>query len=168
MEENSTCRYDIKNIVTGSNAERSHTIDFVKGLLIVLVIVGHILPGALDESLARWIIYSFHMPLFMTVSGYLVKREKLKEISWGKFILKYLRRIVIPWTIAVLFFYSIGCNGTYSLKMLLSAFVTPYYHLWFVVAYCAFMVLTKLVSVCVGGVLRINDFSSFMCCAEVP
>ncbi|MGP3155807.1 acyltransferase family protein [Serratia marcescens] len=53
--------------------ERSLSFDFLKGLLILLVIVGHLLPGSADVGL-RGAIYYFHMPLFLGVTGYFVRR----------------------------------------------------------------------------------------------
>ena len=53
--------------------ERSLSFDFLKGLLILLVIVGHLLPGSADVGL-RGAIYYFHMPLFLVVTGYFVRR----------------------------------------------------------------------------------------------
>lgn len=49
--------------------------DRLKGLLIVLVVLGHAIQQVLGSgcfSNHLWnIIYSFHMPTFMAVSGYL-------------------------------------------------------------------------------------------------
>lgn len=51
---------------------RNTTIDIVKGIGIILVVLGH---TALPKSLLN-IIYSFHMPLFFFISGYLYSKEK--------------------------------------------------------------------------------------------
>ena len=50
---------------------RNPAIDVVKGMLILLVIAGHLVPGSLTDSLARHLIYGFHMPLFIGLAGYL-------------------------------------------------------------------------------------------------
>lgn len=42
-------------------------IDFIKGCLILFVIAGHILQGSLSENPARYMIYGFHMPLFVAI-----------------------------------------------------------------------------------------------------
>ena len=57
--------------------ERCIWVDNLKGFLIILVVAGHVLQSAIDahiqsvfmESIFLW-IYSFHMPLFFCVSGY--------------------------------------------------------------------------------------------------
>lgn len=93
----------MKNI-SNQNNERNAYIDFVKAVAIILVIVGHCIQYGsgndvlsastfFDDKVFKF-IYSFHMPLFMLVSGYLysfsmrnvnsfsdVKRILLKKIS---------------------------------------------------------------------------------------
>ena len=58
--------------------------DALKGILILLVVLGHSIQAAmrqLGESCLNdylWnLIYSFHMPAFMAVSGYLALRKNL-------------------------------------------------------------------------------------------
>lgn len=59
-----------------SNKQRNSFLDFLKGMATILVIWGHLIqtmsPVGFDyfEDLAFKTIYSFHMPLFMYVSGY--------------------------------------------------------------------------------------------------
>ena len=51
--------------------------DSLKGILIVLVVLGHAIQGVYGEDVESnriWnIIYSFHMPAFFAISGYFVK-----------------------------------------------------------------------------------------------
>ena len=58
--------------------------DALKGWLIVLVVLGHAIQNTLGDSCATnhlWnIIYSFHMPAFMAVSGYVALRS---DMIWG-------------------------------------------------------------------------------------
>lgn len=48
-------------------------IDIAKGIAIILVVIGHLLQynfsGTYKHILFNW-IYSFHMPVFMMLSGY--------------------------------------------------------------------------------------------------
>lgn len=64
---------------------RDTRIDTIKGLLIILVVFGHLLEQFLNNRvniIAYNLIYSFHMPLFIIISGYFFnpgqKIEKLK------------------------------------------------------------------------------------------
>ncbi len=51
--------------------------DSLKGILIVLVVLGHAIQGVYGEDVESnriWnIIYSFHMPAFFAISGFFVK-----------------------------------------------------------------------------------------------
>lgn len=50
-------------------------IDCMKGIGIILVVLGHIYK---DNFMGQW-IYSFHMPLFLVLSGFLMCK---KDINW--------------------------------------------------------------------------------------
>lgn len=63
---------------------REKHIDIIKGIAIFLVLWGHCIQSiAGDEGFfSNWvirIIYSFHMPLFMVMSGYLFQRTSQKD-----------------------------------------------------------------------------------------
>ena len=54
------------------NRERIYTIDALKGLAILLVVLGHSFQGNIDhfdDNVVFNFIYSFHMPLFMFLAG---------------------------------------------------------------------------------------------------
>lgn len=61
--------------------QRTNFIDFIKGIAIFLMLYGHSLQygsgadflqsGQYWENNVMKVIYSFHMPLFITISGYL-------------------------------------------------------------------------------------------------
>lgn len=53
---------------------RDESFDFIKGFLIFLVVWGHVIQffytgNSLENPILIW-IYSFHMPLFIFISGY--------------------------------------------------------------------------------------------------
>ena len=95
----------------GKAPARNGYLDFVKGIAIILVALGHSVQcgsgeafrsGALfyEDSLFRF-IYAFHMPLFMLVSGYVVcwslGRRSFRETARRQF-----RSLVVPcvcWTL---------------------------------------------------------------------
>ena len=54
-------------------AERVHWLDVAKGFGIILVVIGHIYK---NEIVYNW-IYSFHMPLFFFIAGYLYKKKNI-------------------------------------------------------------------------------------------
>lgn len=52
--------------------KRNDSIDFAKGFLMIFVILGHIVQGTIEDGNLRGVIYSFHMPLFLFISGYMI------------------------------------------------------------------------------------------------
>jgi fucose 4-O-acetylase-like acetyltransferase len=109
-------------------------IDFIKGCLILFVIAGHILQGTLSENPARYMIYGFHMPLFVAISGFLIDYEKLAQIKFFDLLKKYLSRVIIPWTLAVVVYYIVTSGTGFNFKDMVLSFLFPYYHLWYVPA----------------------------------
>ncbi|RXH32534.1 nodulation protein NolL [Bradyrhizobium nanningense] len=70
-------RHATGKVVPETAYDRDLALDFIKGVLIILVIVGHLIQyilyqnaGFWDSACFKW-IYMFHMPLFMAISGYL-------------------------------------------------------------------------------------------------
>ncbi len=113
-------------------------IDLLKGLLILLVIIGHVLQQQDLSNFLKYMIYSFHIPLFLSVSGFLIKKKQLESISLKDIIKKYLRRIIIPFLIAVISFYLVLALIDPAIQMGLTAFIlhllVPYGHLWYIPA----------------------------------
>ncbi|SFM56217.1 acyltransferase family protein [Methanolobus profundi] len=72
---------------------RHQWIDSLKGFAIILVVIGHL--NDVSEGLNTY-IYSFHMPLFFFISGYLFNYQKYKNNSI-QFIRKKINSLVIPY-----------------------------------------------------------------------
>jgi len=112
-------------------------IDRLKGWLIVLVIIGHIVLGTVHDNLIRFSIYAFHMPVFIGLTGYLINPKLLKHNSIAEIFLRYWWRVIIPFAFAYLFFTGILIvhavdEARLTATLLLSYVLTPYYHLWFI------------------------------------
>ncbi|MBI0397204.1 acyltransferase family protein [Cyclobacterium marinum] len=128
--------------------KRLKNIDFFKGFLIILVIIGHIPRGPLnqDETIWRSIIYSFHMPLFIGISGFLFNSKNVEKIDFKELFQKFQLRVVIPWMLAVIIyflFHEIYINDNFSIfPGIIKSFIIPYYHLWFVPAFLSWVFLT--------------------------
>lgn len=113
-------------------------INFVKGILIILVFLGHIIPGGLEAEFPRYYIYSFHMPLFIGVSGFLISFDSL-SLNIVKFFKKYWNRVIVPWIIAVMVF--CVTKSALSLKEIITSFLYPFYHLWYVWAFVLYVLI---------------------------
>ena len=71
------------------SGKRIVSIDIMKGIGIILVMIGHIIP---NSSLGFKIIYGFHMPLFFFCSGFFFKDTSLLDSFKKDF-----KAIIIPW-----------------------------------------------------------------------
>ena len=69
--------------------KRIETIDIMKGLGIIMVMLGH------QDLPVSHLIYSFHMPLFFIIGGYLYKEKSVSLSLKNDF-----RRLVIPYVFA--------------------------------------------------------------------
>ena len=76
--------------------KRDLLFDNLKGVLIILVVLGHLLAGDGNEhmnvfGITHYFIYAVHMPMFILISGYFSK----SEYTWRKF----LKTCIIPYII---------------------------------------------------------------------
>lgn len=93
--------------------KRNQTMDVLKGLLIILVVLGHSLQygfgplysesGAFYDDYLFRAIYTFHMPLFMAISGYFFYVSNQKPFS--SVILSKLKYIGVPYVVYFILFY---------------------------------------------------------------
>ena len=86
--------------------QRNYLISFLQVFGILLVVIGHSRQGAPAEPLWSTWIYSFHMPLFMFISGYLLRYGNEKKGTsltdtplYGNqgFIWKKAKRLLVPY-----------------------------------------------------------------------
>lgn len=112
----------ISNIQTQNN-KRVIEIDYLKAFAIVLVVFGHFLESFTARGGGRiyQIIYLFHMPLFIFISGYL---SKFKYNDLFKFGLIYLISFAAYKLLETKMF-----GYDFSLE-----FFEPYWHLWYLVS----------------------------------
>lgn len=87
------------------NSSRSNTIDISKGLAIFLVVLGHVIQYTFMargedffENPVFEVIYSFHMPLFMFISGYLAYGS-IKRRSLTKNLQSKIKTLLIPYVV---------------------------------------------------------------------
>lgn len=105
---------------------RDYYFDNLKFILITLVVIGHTIEPLAHSGMTKFLymlIYSFHMPLFVFVSGYFGK--KCNHI-------KLLRNVAIPYIafqLVYFFFnrYALGLDYTFSL-------FTPYWIMWYLLS----------------------------------
>ena len=129
--------------------EKKHwyLLDSIKGVLVILVFVGHLIPGSLSEMLPRDIIYSFHMPVFIVLTGFLFRPEKQPPRFRG-FAKKYASRLIVPWAIAMVLYFLViqGIIRQFiTWEVVLRYLYYPYYHLWYIVGIIGYLLTSYLI-----------------------
>ena len=125
------------------NKERSLTPDICKGIAIFLVVWGHVLQRGLfsatevSENPLVKIIYTFHMPLFVLISGYFFysshKKKEIKELIVQRG--KNLLQIILIWNtihffLTMLFGYLSDIKVESFPKSLWKSIAEGYWFLW--------------------------------------
>ena len=106
--------------ITMSN-KRIEYLDVAKGLLIIMVVVGHameIINPTHDNYLLK-LIYSFHMPAFFIISGYLFDSAKWNVKGFKSYLVNRINKLLIPCfffeylygIVIILFVYSLNWKG---------------------------------------------------------
>lgn len=75
-------------------AGRDHSLDFMKGILIYLVVFGHVIAKYSEPGWVYIIIHTFHMPLFFFISGFLAASSMRSDPK--SFMKKKIFRILVP------------------------------------------------------------------------
>lgn len=106
----------------GKSINRIESIDFVKGIAIVAVTLGHILCSfRLENStLCVW-VYSFELPAFFIASGYLAQLKQKTCVSLQVYIKQKVKSILYPYVMfcfAIAFLETILCLRHGALKAL--------------------------------------------------
>ena len=108
--------------------------DSLKGVLILLVILGHALQCVLGdemESNKLWcMIYSFHMPAFIAISGYFshTNTSLSNRNFWGS-IIRRLKQLLVPYFVWSVIHYI--KKQDYSLHRIIEYVTLPETSFWF-------------------------------------
>lgn len=122
--------------------ERFFYLDNLRGIAIVLVVIGHVLQNTLtveyNHSFLFQFIYSFHMPLFMFISGAVYRGEFSYE--W---ILKRLRILFLPFVVWSFIYYLYNKTNDPFIEYWISILKEPDKSLWFllILFYCSMFAL---------------------------
>lgn len=123
-------------------------IDFIKGILIILVVLLHVLQDYnFQNNIFYYCITSFFMPLFIGTSGILIKDIMISTISFKKLLNKYIMRLFIPLIIAeipyALFYYLMKLHIPFSLlpMNIIIFIIFPRGYFWFVQALICYIIV---------------------------
>ncbi|MBF1433550.1 MAG: acyltransferase [Prevotella nanceiensis] len=133
------------------NKEYYPEITLLKGIAILLVVMGHALPSCIDQNLwynsfACYIIGTPQMAMFFIASGFLFS----ESISWKDFLNKKVRRLLVPyvsyWAIVAflhVILSSYTLSGSYSFKdSIIFLFTGGIY--WFLYVLLLIMIVVRL------------------------
>ncbi|KAB7669347.1 acyltransferase family protein [Bacillus sp. B1-b2] len=111
---------------------RDYYFDNAKFFLIFFVVFGHFIQSFINDNENIYtlykVIYTFHMPAFILVSGFFAK-----GIAEKGYVRKYVKRLIVPYLIFQLvysvFYYYLYGKSTIKIEPL-----SPHWSLWFLVS----------------------------------
>lgn len=167
---------NIANEITETN-ERKEKWDNIKGILIFLVVLGHILELYINNNDAtltikrmRFFIYTFHMPLFLFISGLFSK----KNIDNKRYLNIFYYLVLFYVVKIILFLKDIILYKKYSLSMFSESEVPWYVFSLFVFNIITipisklnkkFVLISSIILGCIVG--YDNNISDFLCMSRI-
>lgn len=146
-----------------TNPQRMPYWDNLKGILIILVVLGHYLweyRGNQGIQEMAYVIYVFHMPAFILVSGYFSRSGK----STGREALTKILILFLLLNFSMMFYAKYIEHKSFS-------FVSLYYSSWYLLALFLYRLtlplcrripfivpISLIASLCIGFFWRIDDF----------
>ena len=122
-----------------STKSRNYFLDNYKALLIVLVVIGHFIEPCYENNdfltILKWVIFSFHMPAFIFISGFFSK----KDITLGKLI----QKLVIPYFVFELLCYLLYVFVIHKETGLY--FNRPKFSLWYLMSLFFWRIITPYI-----------------------
>ena len=130
-----------------STKSRNYFLDNYKAFLIVLVVIGHFIEPCYTNNLfltvLKWIIFSFHMPAFIFISGYFSKKDM------G--LAKLTQKLVIPYFVFELIYYFLYVFVIHKETGLY--FNRPKFSLWYLMALFFWRIITPYFQKIPGNLL---------------
>ncbi|CAM3681425.1 acyltransferase family protein [Mesobacillus zeae] len=112
--------------------KRDYYFDNAKFILIFFVVFGHLLRSFIDDNGVIYniykVIYTFHMPAFILVSGFFAR-----GFSEKGYIIKIARKLILPYLIFQII-YSVFYYFLYNESKLVLSPLDPHWSLWFLIS----------------------------------
>lgn len=132
--------------------QRNIYLDIVKGIAVCLVVFGHCIQfgsgskyletGAFFENMIFRVIYSFHMPVFMMISGYLFSYS-IRKYSFSELIKNRIMHLLVPiflWGMIDYFVKNMNRMVGISLPGLIHNILFSLWFLW-AIWYCSIVII---------------------------
>lgn len=92
MKENGNSLIKTFEKYENDKKKRIEYLDIARGIAIILMVIGHVI----GKNMARNLIFSFHMPLFIIVSGMFFREKKIKDI-----IVNTIKKLILPYIVSI-------------------------------------------------------------------
>ncbi|WP_313804125.1 acyltransferase [Sphingobium sp.] len=122
---------------------KNPSIDLLKGVLILLVMGGHVMELTGGHDLALWVGSGFRMPLMVGISGYLLNVTRTRGEDAATLLSRYGRRMLLPWLFAGIVYMLMSGEGL-RWTMPVDLLLRPPFHLWYVPTLFFLIMLTRL------------------------
>lgn len=132
---------------------RSVKIDLLRGILIILVIVGHYLQYIMYNKSSFYnnidfiMIYSFHMPMFFLISGYL-SFNSINNRDTSKNFSSRFKQLIIPaivWSVVIQVGYILFLNKSFLLNEIIHTSFNSFWFLWALfLSHCTTKILSNV------------------------
>ena len=134
-----------------TSKDRLHYLDNLKCLLIFLVVLTHFLLERTQVEINTFVklIYCFHMPVFVFVSGFFSKSENSSSHT------KLIKLLIIYVLSNAAFTIMMGITGTLQL-------VTPFFMTWYLIALVVWRIMAKHLAK-IKGILPITIAIAILC-----
>lgn len=134
---------------------RNYKFDNIKGILIILVVFAHFIEGVSGTEYIYKFIYTFHMPLFIFVSGYFGKFNKKKLIL----------HLIYPYVVFQII--DLCFNAIFiSHKEIHLQLTKPWWLLWYLFAMIIYHLLIPLIQsknpLYCTGILSVSIIAAFL------
>lgn len=148
-------------------------VNIAKGIAILLVVFGHVLDSYLGKDLfvgynsyikyIRYTIYTFHMPLFFALSGYLYsyKHRSINLVNLKPFLVKKILNLGIPYLVFSfafgLAYVRLSSNTYHTLKIndLYNVPFKPILQYWFIYALLFIFILVAFLDLIIKDSIKV-------------
>ena len=132
--------------------ERVEWLDVARGILIILVIFGHLIEENLSGSpglrATYLFIYAFHIPAFIFASGYVSDSEFSRKSA-----LKTLASLIQPLIVCQILYWIIEVNFLGGWSNWQQVFLVPYWLLWYLFSLAVWRLMLVFFSRCPQAIL---------------
>lgn len=138
---------------TNTKKERLVILDIMQGIAMLLVIIGHHLLDFMPKAYSsiHYYLYTFHMPLFIFISGFLISYSYKEGIGYSKYVKKRFIKFFIPYFIigvivTILYHFMYGEDIFKNiLNLIISPKESPTTFLWYIYLLFFFYALYPIV-----------------------